>query len=83
MTRSIAAVALVLATSTAGAALSGCAAGPHPFVRKGDANSVEVTYSGDVASALPVASEYCARYERVPELLNAGADLAIFNCVHR
>jgi hypothetical protein len=78
MTRSIAAV--VLAASAAGAALCGCT-GPHPFVRNGDANSVEITYAGDAASALPVARQHCAQYERVPRLVNAGVDLAIFDCV--
>jgi len=81
MTRSNAAIALVLATSAAATALSGCA-GPPPFIRKGDANSVEITYGdGDAASALPLARQHCARYERVPQLVNTGADLAIFNCV--
>jgi hypothetical protein len=79
MTRSIAAVVLVLAAG-AGATLSGCT-GPHPFVRTGDANSVEVIYSGDAASALPAARQHCARYERVPRPVNAGADIAVFDCV--
>jgi hypothetical protein len=78
MTRSIAAV--VLATSAGSAALCGCN-GPHPFVRKGDANSVEIIYSGDPANALPVARQHCAQYERVPRLVDAGFDLAIFDCV--
>jgi hypothetical protein len=78
MTRSIAAV--VLATIAAGATLCGCS-GPHPYVRNGDANSVEITYSGDPASALPVARQHCAQYERVPRLVNAGVDLAMFDCI--
>ena len=55
--------------------------GPHPFLRQGDANSAEVSFSGDVASALPVAREHCARYGRVPHLADAGFDSAIFDCV--
>jgi len=82
MTRSIAAVLLALAAGAAGAALSGCS-GPHPFVRAGDANSVEVGYSGDAASALPAARQHCAKYERVPRLVNAGENIAIFDCVSR
>jgi hypothetical protein len=74
MIRSIAAVLLFLAT------LAGCS-GLHPFVRAGDANSVEVVYSGDAASALPAARQHCAKYERVPRLVNAGADIALFDCV--
>jgi len=80
MTRSIATVLLVLATGAACATLSGCTE-PHPFVRAGNANSVEVGYSGDVASALPAARQHCAQYERVPRLVNAGEDIAIFDCV--
>jgi hypothetical protein len=80
MTRSIAAVLLALAAGAAGSTLSGCT-GPHPFVRAGDRNSVEVVYSGDAASALPVARQHCARYERVPRPVNAGADVAVFDCI--
>ena len=80
MTKSIAAFALALAAGDAGATLPGCTA-PHPFIRAGDANSVEVVYTGDAASALPLARQHCARYERVPRPVNAGADIALFDCV--
>jgi hypothetical protein len=76
MIGSIAAVLLLLAT------LAGCIE-PHPFVRAGNANSVEVVYSGDVATAVPSARQHCAKYERVPRLVNAGADIALFDCVGR
>jgi hypothetical protein len=76
MIGSIAAVLLLLAT------LAGCIE-PHPFVRAGNANSVEVVYSGDVATAVPAARQHCAKYERVPRLVNAGADIALFDCVGR
>jgi len=82
MTKAIVAVVLAIGASAANVALFGCT-GAHPFVREGDANSVEVTYSGDVANALPVAHQHCARYERVPRLVAAEADLAIFDCVVR
>jgi len=82
MTRSIVAVALALATSAAGAALSGCT-GPHPSVRDGDANSVEVSYGGDIASALPLARRHCGQFERVPRLVDASGDIAVFDCVAR
>ena len=77
-----AAVVLTLAVGAACAALSGCTA-PHPAIRSGDANSVEVSYGGTVASALPLARQHCAQYERVPRLVNTGADLAVFECVGR
>jgi len=57
--------------------------GPHPTVREGDANSVEVGFAGDVASAWPVARRHCAQYEKVPQLVDAGLDRAIFDCVRR
>jgi hypothetical protein len=82
MNRSVAIVALMLAANAAGTALSGCTA-PHPFISGGDANSVEITYGGDIASALALARKHCARYERVPRLVDPGIDLAVFNCVHR
>jgi len=82
MTRAIAAVVLAIGASGANVALFGCT-GAHPFVREGGANSVEVTFSGNVANALPLAREHCARYERVPRLVASEADLAIFDCVVR
>jgi hypothetical protein len=62
------------------AVLSGCTA-PHPTIRNGDANSVEISYAGDVASALPLARQHCAQFERVPRLVDPGLDVAVFDCV--
>jgi len=36
-----------------------------------------------VASALPLARQHCAKYDRVPRLSDPGLDVAIFDCVHR
>jgi hypothetical protein len=77
-----AAIVLTFAVGAACAALPGCSA-PHPAIRGGDANSVEVSYGGDVASALPLARRHCAGYERVPRLRDPGLDIAIFDCVQR
>jgi len=79
-----AAIVVMLAVGAAGAALLGCTA-PHPTVHSGDANSVEVSYAGDVASTLPVARGHCAQFERVPRLVDAGAGtgIAIYDCVRR
>jgi len=77
-----AAIVLTLAVGAAGAVLAGCNA-PHPNIRDGDMNSVEVSYGGDVASALPLARQHCAKYDRVPRLSDPGLDVAIFDCVHR
>jgi hypothetical protein len=81
MTRSIAAFLLAFATG-AGTTLLGCA-GPRPFVRAGNADTVEVVFGGDVANALPSARRHCAQFERVPRLVNAGEDMALFDCVPR
>lgn len=67
----------MLALALAG---TGCS-GPQPFIRDGDAKSVEVAYYGDVATALPLARKHCAQYERVPQLIDRGLDTAIFDCV--
>jgi len=80
MRRSIVAFALTLAIGIAVAALPGCS-GVNPFVRQGDANSVEVGYSGDIASAMPVARRHCAQFERVPRLVGPTLDGALFDCV--
>ena len=75
------AIGLMLAAATAVVgALSGCTA-PHPAIRNGDASSVEISYGGDVASALPVARRHCAQFERVPRLVDPGIDVAVFDCV--
>jgi hypothetical protein len=71
---------ILLACCVAGAALWGCA-GPHPFVREGNQNSVEVVYSGDVATAQPLAQQHCRQYERVPRLVSRDGETALFNCV--
>jgi hypothetical protein len=75
-----AAIVVMLALGTTGDMLSGCTA-PRPTLHSGDANSVEVSYAGDVASTLPVARRHCAQFERVPRLVDAGTDLAIYDCV--
>jgi hypothetical protein len=57
--------------------------GPSPFVRAGDSNSVEIGYSGDPETALPIARRHCAQFEKAPRLVDAGANVAVFNCVAR
>lgn len=77
-----AAFALALAVAASGVVLAACS-GPHPAVVEGDATSVEVRYAGDVGTTLPLAKEYCARYERVPRLVDPGLDIAIYDCATR
>ena len=74
--------AVIVVMLALGAVLSGCTA-PRPTVHSGDANSVEVSYAGAVAGTLPVARGHCAQFERVPRLVDAGTDIAIYDCVRR
>ena len=52
-------------------------------MRAGDSNSVEIGYSGDPETALPIARRHCAQFEKAPRLVDAGANVAVFNCVAR
>ena len=72
-----------LASALSAVAFLAACTGSGPFVRAGNANSVEIGYSGDVEAALPVARQHCAQFEKVPRLVDAGADVAVFNCVSR
>jgi hypothetical protein len=86
MSRSIAVLGLALASGiTAAAVLAGCNAS-RPNIREGNADSVQVSYGGDVATAFPLARKHCAQFERVPRLADvgigeSGLDLANFDCV--
>ena len=71
-----------LAIGAAAVALAACG-GPSPFLRQGDATSVEIGYGGDVATALPIARQHCAQFERVPQLVDTVRNVAIFDCVRR
>jgi hypothetical protein len=82
MQRPIITASFALLSAALIAPLAGCN-GPHPFVRDGDSTSVDVYYSGDVATAWPVARAHCARYERVPQYVDAALGLASFKCVPR
>jgi hypothetical protein len=70
-----------LAIAAVAVALASC--NTRTFFREGDANSVEVGYFGDVETAMPVALKHCARFERVPRLVQTGIDVAVFDCVAR
>ncbi len=59
---------------------AGCA-GPKPFLIDGDANSAEVGYSSTPANTDALARAHCARYERVPQFLQAEQNVAYFSCV--
>jgi hypothetical protein len=77
-TKSIVAASLVML----GGFLAACAA-PPPLLLQGDANSAEISYSGDLTSAAAVAAQHCARYERVARFQMADMDTAYYACVKR
>ena len=69
-----------------GAMLAGCSAsdvfgGPGPFVREGNADTVEIGFSGDASNAMPLARKHCAQFERVPRYVQPTLDGGIFECV--
>jgi hypothetical protein len=72
----------LLGLTVVGAVLGGCPTS-QPILQNGDANSAEVVYSGDIASALPIASRHCASYERVARLVDATPWLAYYACDRR
>lgn len=82
MPKTTAAAISILALGAASVALTGCTR-PHPYVREGDRQSVQVNFYGTPDSALPVARQHCAAYDRVPRLTDAGPDIAYFDCVPR
>jgi hypothetical protein len=60
-------------------AITDCS-GPKPYLLYGDANSATVGYASDPATTLPIAKAFCARYERVPRLLQAQQNYAYYQC---
>jgi hypothetical protein len=79
-------LATALFLALAGVSLVACGgtgpfAGPGPFVREGNADSVEIGFSGDVANAMPLARKQCAQFERVPRYLMPALDGGVFECV--
>jgi len=60
--------------------ISGCT-GPKPLLLQGDANSAEVSSSGNLDDATLVAKKHCAQYERVPRFSEAAGNIAYFDCV--
>jgi hypothetical protein len=82
--RAVGITALFLAL--VGAMLSSCGGadlfgGPGPFVREGNADSVEIGFTGDISNAMPLARKHCAQFERVPRYAMGAQDGAVFDCV--
>ena len=72
----------LLALALAGVAVAGCPA-THASLRRGDAHSAEIEYTGDIASATILARAHCAQYERVARLSDKSEDVLVFDCVPR
>jgi hypothetical protein len=68
---------LLIAAGAAG----GCAT--KPYLSDGDANSAEVGFTGNPASATELAREHCARYEKGARFLDASENIAYFACEPR
>jgi hypothetical protein len=76
----------VLVLALIGAMLSACSTsdvlgGSGPFVREGNADTVEIGFSGDASNAMPLARKHCAQFERVPRYVQPTLDGGIFECV--
>lgn len=54
---------------------------PHDAIMQGSANGVVISYYGDLSKTLPLAQQYCARYERVPVFLSTKENNAYYYCV--
>ena len=61
--------------------LAACDLSPKDTVVGGGPDGVIVSYAGEVAETLPLARQYCARYERVPVFLQARENKAVYRCV--
>jgi hypothetical protein len=60
----------------------GCTGGgAEDKIMQGTSGAVAISYVGDVADTMPLARQYCARYERVPVFLRAKDDNAYYYCL--
>jgi hypothetical protein len=60
---------------------TGVFGGPGAFVREGNADSVEIGFSGDVSNAMPLARKHCAQFEREPRYVLPTLDGGLFECI--
>jgi len=77
MTRSAAWLAVLVLVASIG----GCTTPPHDAVMQGNVNGLAISYVGDIAETVPLARQFCARYERVPVLHETKEDNAYYFCV--
>jgi len=53
------------------------------YINSGSAEGVEVSYPSDPATTLPLARKHCAQYEKVPQLVTSGDNIAVYRCEQR
>jgi len=70
-----------LLISALAAPAAGCALPYHDAVMQGNVNEVVISYGGEVAKTLPLAQQFCARYERIPVLHETKENNAYYFCV--
>jgi len=80
MRRRSAGLGSVLTGGALSVALTGCLT-YQAHVMSGDSGQVVIQYSGDVRLTLPLARQFCAQYERLPELRDSDPDSVTYACV--
>jgi hypothetical protein len=69
-----------LAAGVLAAALAGCLQAQN-HVMTGDQNQVRIQYYGDIDATVPMARQYCAQFERVPQRRDSDVDSVTYACV--
>ncbi|HYM71523.1 MAG TPA: hypothetical protein VET89_00985 [Stellaceae bacterium] len=64
-----------------GAALAACAPPHKDTVMGGTADAVAIRFYGDLHETAPLARNYCAQYERVPQLRDSNDDIVNYACI--
>jgi hypothetical protein len=62
------------------AALAGCVEAKD-HVMSGDGNQLTIQYYGDLDATMPLARQYCAQFERVPQRRDNDVDTVTYACV--
>jgi hypothetical protein len=73
--------AVRLLVSLLATSVGGCAPPHNATVMQGNANGVVVNFVGDVGQTLPLARQFCARYERIPVLHETKEENVYYFCV--
>jgi hypothetical protein len=60
--------------------VAGCR-GPADAIVRGNADTVDILYDGDIAGALRLARQHCAQFERIPQQRQTKDNVVTFQCV--